>query len=874
MVKTISPTTEVPKDIYIRQKTRNVGSLKNSLSLKNSSKKLINKLVDTQKRLSRNVPKEKPKGKLNGSFEIFQIVLQNLLDSVDQKHLISKFSLAKSIDEVQTFHNNLITHNGIEFGTKRYKDTCVYCVQMLEGNLNPEVPGRTSVGLKDRWPNNLGSLRPLFHQVRDNGPYRKVGDQVIRSLFAMQRIVEDFSEIALSDIEGKRKVDETFLSEYETFVESLYQQCPVYMNMYKVTPPLSLSSNGPNGLPKDKSAPLEAFLLTRDKQLWKHFEQISLLTKNKKFLEFVKKVSNEFESNVKGYDPKTNRIILKDKSHWTSPDGSENIVRGSLRKLTSIPDAGNKSRTIAICDYWTQCLLTPFEYHILQIINQMYPDGSNIFDHTGGFERLAKSIKPGIYSNDASSWTDTFSTDFQKVHIKHLYGSEFASSWGSLVVHCKWRVGSTNKFITYGTGQGMGTKGSFAIASLSYLSLMEFLMRKHYKELMPDSLSDRKFEGLFNQIGDDSWNYDPKGLVLKDMIEKGNIPFNLRKSKIATDNNLVGEFVSRNINYGNDVSRISLSLCRKVGENIFYLSSLVKHLHERTSQFNWDGLIKELRVLKKPNGKPHFPDHIWFGLLGALVIDDIICEDKIFEPLANALTRMLDNDRDKTLLLSLSTKFRTGALRHHYRLMLILQDCEYMYSKILESTNSSKDYLKEFPPFTYSKIYMNSIWDENALPFKYLDHDGLKVLTKLTAVVKTKELLEPELFKLSLGDSSLSDSSLVDLIDASLLLQRELERISKNTIFGKSFAEERRAPKFRVDRSYNIFKVYLKENYSSDIVIEKYLNYLPNLSVLAELPPIIYDQMVMVMENSYPLGEKIEDSMKVSKGEYTDKDLP
>jgi len=100
MVKTISPTTEVPKDIYIRRKTRNVGSLKNSLSLKNSSKKLVNKVVDTQKRLSRNVPKESPKGKLNGSFEIFQIVLQNLLDSVNQKHLISKFSLTKSIDEV------------------------------------------------------------------------------------------------------------------------------------------------------------------------------------------------------------------------------------------------------------------------------------------------------------------------------------------------------------------------------------------------------------------------------------------------------------------------------------------------------------------------------------------------------------------------------------------------------------------------------------------------------------------------------------------------------------------------------------------------------------------------------------------------------
>lgn len=59
------------------------------------------------------------------------------------------------------------------------------------------------------------------------------------------------------------------------------------------------------------------------------------------------------------------------------------------------------------------------------------------------------------------------------------------------------------------------------------------------------------------------------------------IEINESKTKIASADNLCGEFVSRNLNHGKDVSRISANICRAVGKNILDLPQLASHLSER-----------------------------------------------------------------------------------------------------------------------------------------------------------------------------------------------------------------------------------------------------------------------------------------------------
>jgi hypothetical protein len=59
------------------------------------------------------------------------------------------------------------------------------------------------------------------------------------------------------------------------------------------------------------------------------------------------------------------------------------------------------------------------------------------------------------------------------------------------------------------------------------------------------------------------------------------IDINLSKTKKVTDTNLVAEYVSRNLNYDVDVSRISANICRAVEKNLLDLPELARHLEER-----------------------------------------------------------------------------------------------------------------------------------------------------------------------------------------------------------------------------------------------------------------------------------------------------
>lgn len=75
------------------------------------------------------------------------------------------------------------------------------------------------------------------------------------------------------------------------------------------------------------------------------------------------------------------------------------------------------------------------------------------------------------------------------------------------------------------------------------------------------------------------------------------------KTKVATSENLVGEFVSRNLNYGKDVSRISVNICRSVQRNILDLPELCRHIRGRRSHFIRGLNLREIFAIAKI--KPH-----------------------------------------------------------------------------------------------------------------------------------------------------------------------------------------------------------------------------------------------------------------------------
>jgi len=829
----------------------------------NAQKKYLNRKID------KVTSKKSVNGHIKGNSDILAIIIRERISSVDSPELVLKFDAVEAIAQFTTVHNNFIVDLGLEFGTKHYKNIQQYCIGLLEKSNDIVHPERVSTGKIDRWPNALSSVRPLFHQVRDNGPYRIVGDQIIRSLFAMQRTVEDYTKIDTSTITYKGKVDSDFLTGFKDFLDRKLGDCKleeetvdgvksVYWNTllgkipysYEVLPPLSIIANGPNSVPKCDSAPLEAYLLSKSKELFPSFQKLCSITGNKDYFDFVVNIADQFKTKLDQ--------VLSQKSAKEKSEAMAILSKGLLRKITSVTDSGNKSRIIAISDYWTQNLLQPLERNVISIIKVCFPTSCNIWDHEGGFQKLVSCLRVGILCLDAIAWTDTLNVSIQKAVLLKFFSHEFVTSWGILVVHNTWTVKGTLLKIKYLTGQGMGTKGSFMIASLGYLFLMEYLYERNYPALYKVYSVQRDFRDLFNEVGDDLWNFDPLKKIKDELVKLVGVPINLVKSKEATSENLCAEFVSRNLNFGSDVSRFSLNLSRQVKENLFYLPDLLRHLRERCSNLDIPHLVKSLSELKQPNGSRTHPDHIWSDLYKSLIVKEIVFKNDFNDTvMLNSIAAHV-NDVSKDSLTFLREQVVDSNKLLNLRLMLLLQDVEYMYSKILKSYGLSQDYIRNIEDNcvigdTSLERQINFWRNEFIHP-----EDGFRGLTAAYAAIKTRELIRSGFVSLSPENSV---STIQQWISELEIVQDRLEELSVDAIFGGSFSKGFKQLKYRIDRSNRLQKIYFSGKPLPEAVLEKLLEFLPNQSVIQEFAKEQYSYAIANLENVQCLTKTSDDDI-------------
>lgn len=542
--------------------------------------------------------KESQKGFLKGNLtkpaKVFeQIFLQN--------NVICNINLEESLIDVMNLHNSLIKNHGIIPGTSRYKSIVSYAIIMMEGG-KPENPGFLKTGKRDLWPSCLKSLRPAYYCIRDKEEGWHIYDQFIRSAFAMQRQVKDNTAFSSDSITKKWRVSRQHLKEFDEFVKSWVEVSDVKQDFEFITRiPSNVSSSGPNGEIKIDSAQAEAFKLTQEVTLWRPFSSLCKMTGNKDFLLYV-------ESLAKGYATNTGDDKTK-----------KSLSDISLRRIVAVPDVGNKSRIVAICDFWTQILLEPLEAKIVKILEQKFQGVSFLNSHENGFKKVKSLLGENSVSLDISAWTDRFPTSLQRIVLRHLFNEALANNWAELVCHCFWDNPSGVP-IRYSVGQGMGTRGSFQIASITNILYMAFVLHKEYEIPIGDSL-----EGHFVKVGDDDFvSNDPKGAFYFYYTKKLGLDINLTKSKFSRGDNMLAEFVSRNINYGEDVSRISIKVIRNCYKNVYNIPNLVKHLSER-SQLNVKELASELY------NHCGFKDHVWENFACSMALESGIEPEFWFE---------------------------------------------------------------------------------------------------------------------------------------------------------------------------------------------------------------------------------------------------
>jgi hypothetical protein len=482
---------------------------------------------------------------------IFNLVINNMLSSIP-------FNVDESVTATVNLHNSLIKNHGIIEGTRRFADIRTYAIGMLEGQ-NPANPGMLATGKKDLWPSLLNYLRPLFFRVRDL--QCRDSDQAIRSILHLNRLCQGNNKVDISSITLDRGFDHQWMEEFREYVKNSVKR---FDGELLTHPSYRVLSSGPNSKPKWMTADVEAYALINS-ELHESFKGLCMATGNGDLYEYVK---------------------ARAATHTR-------VDRIRLRYITGVADKGNKSRVVAIGDYWTSVLLEPIMYDVQEYNRKEFDTISYSHDHSKAFENVKLHLKVGDQSYDFVDWTNAFTAVAQFHWMEARYGKPIAQAWFDLVVKCKWDVKGFKFTIVYGSGQGMGVPCSFDVATATDLCILKFSYKKYY------NINLSRKEGT--KVGDDLHCYDPQGYILRVYTKHLNMEVQTRKSKTCRSDNYCAEIVSRNINYGRDVSRISANICRSLMKNVLNLPTLMQHLEERgySKPVDLNVLFKLCRVRDK-----------------------------------------------------------------------------------------------------------------------------------------------------------------------------------------------------------------------------------------------------------------------------------
>jgi len=285
-------------------------------------------------------------------------------------HIFDATVIRDLLEKTVQAHDKLLIDRGTKHGTKHWKELTRYCIGLLEGR-KPKPLAWTKIGTKDRWPHRFNFMRPIFHNIIDNTKDTTKKDdiaklrQFLQTLLSVNKVCEGFKELDVEHLLTTFTLKNQTIEDFEKFV---IQKIDSFRDSKRfdstlVMDPFFGPSNGPNGKPKLQTADMEAYGLVNS-PLFEHINNMCELTENNSFVEYV-----QFRSEKYNLKQDEDKLDPKD------------IV---LRKLTSIPDKGNKSRVIALSDIWTQAALKPVEEQVIRATEYLYKDNCAFFGHSKG----------------------------------------------------------------------------------------------------------------------------------------------------------------------------------------------------------------------------------------------------------------------------------------------------------------------------------------------------------------------------------------------------------------------------------------------------------------------------------------------------------
>ncbi|QDW65458.1 putative RNA dependent RNA polymerase [Rhizoctonia solani mitovirus 23] len=249
------------------------------------------------------------------------------------------------------------------------------------------------------------------------------------------------------------------------------------------------SSSGPNGHAL-WSAHLDAQAIVKDQEFFKTFEEFCSLTERPEL---------------------SSRLVEAAKSPTFFKLGMNELVHS---KLHFILEKGDKVRTVAILDWWSQEVLCPLHDTVADVLRPLEQDGT--FDQ----DKIAAKVRSftanpqlEVFSLDLTAATDRLPVKLQSKILDFLTGVEgYGDLWAKVMTERDFRL-PTDQNIRYSVGQPMGAKSSFPMLGLTHhLIVMEAASRalkpnfRDYVVLGDDIvIADRavaeKYRALLDELG-------------------------------------------------------------------------------------------------------------------------------------------------------------------------------------------------------------------------------------------------------------------------------------------------------------------------------------------------------------------------------------
>lgn len=463
-------------------------------------------------------------------------------------------------------YHHLIKHHGINQGTKQFKDLRTYYIRYV-------------LGLKTKQPIGLSTTSKGFPRLLSH--LRKLSKAkylpITMSCLNLTRLscVIDNKHNSLKSIRLKTPITKkakALFDEFDEFLKVIFKDIHIERKVSDHVNMKIITSKGPNSNISKTSATYssvyDAVAIAEDPILFKNIKNLANRTNSLGLVHYIHQLNKKYKSRLKD---------VKETCH---------------SRIAIMPNSENKSRIVAIVDYFSQTLLGSL-VPVLDELEGKLPN-SYMFDQDKGREcaRLF-TLTGNPVSCDASDFTDRLPYQLQQIVLKHLLkDDELARSYISVLRSRGFKAPGFNKRIWYGAGQPMGANGSFQLANATHALIAMFCSYKTRNRIN----TIEKLATMSCVVGDDIvFKYNKCAVFYKAMCKEISLPLSETKGFTSAPNVKVAEFCKRTycngklvsglsprptLNFINDYKHV-FSFLQNTGMDATKLNQVLDRLHPR-----------------------------------------------------------------------------------------------------------------------------------------------------------------------------------------------------------------------------------------------------------------------------------------------------